>query len=278
MGEAKRKQEADRDILERQPFCCFCGDLADEIDHVPPRCFFIKNEAPRGFVFPSCKSCNRLTRQDDQTLGVIMPMSLDDGEHSSEDRRRELRLIRGLKNNNWPVISEWRHGIGGAAQKRMFRERFGADGDLMRHQGFGLVTLGEETKEIYDRFALKLGHALFFKHIGRRLTGKVIFSIINFVESNKGVIEKLLSAAPSLSHAFRNGRDLSNRFSYRFNSSIDVGCLWLVVYFGGQQVIALLAAEETFCEGLTEQVPEGFAPPNWTWLSSSFFRENRVAG
>ena len=48
MGEAKRRKKLSARILEKHPFCCYCGgnERATTIDHVPAKIVFPYKRAP----------------------------------------------------------------------------------------------------------------------------------------------------------------------------------------------------------------------------------------
>ena len=242
LGKAKQRQLSDRDMLQEHRFCCYCGALSKEPDHVPARCFFPRNIAPEEYVFPSCVACNRFTRLDEQIVGVLLTSTFKEPEGA--DQERVAKLTTGILNNSQAVAKEWRSN--GARLKRMFREAFGADGDVLRHAGYGLIELSGNTQAALDRFVLKLGHALYYKHVGRRLTGVVAYITTKNVRENAETIQNLLALAPEAPTIQRAGRSLTDRFDYRFNCGADLGVIWIVVHFGGQFIASFLAADHAF--------------------------------
>lgn len=269
MGEQKWRQQSDRSILETHKFCCYCGAPSKEPDHIPPRCFFDRNVAPHGYVFPSCVACNRLTSQDEQALGVVLPMNFRETE--SADATRTHRLMRGVVNNQLDLAREWTSDSGAVARKRAFREQFGPAGDALRHAGFGMATIGPLTWQAIDRFALKLGHAFFFKYIEQRLIGAVEYCLISTLEANNEAVSTALRIAPEIPRIGRNGRSLTNRFDYRFNHSPDLGVIWIVAYFGGQFALSIMAAETSFFQQMEAQDSKRPDSPYWRRITSEYF-------
>jgi hypothetical protein len=97
MGEARRRQWADKDLLIGAPSCIYCGKAADTVDHCPPRVFFIARAWPQGYVYPACESCNGSFRYDDQALALLVRVRAD--QEYSKDSLKEFgelgfRLIK----------------------------------------------------------------------------------------------------------------------------------------------------------------------------------------
>lgn len=53
--------------MKNEP-CCYCGDVADTKDHIPPKSFFSLEEraAIQLIKVPACKKCNNLASPSDE--------------------------------------------------------------------------------------------------------------------------------------------------------------------------------------------------------------------
>ena len=65
-----------RQFLKTHTHCAFCGGsaLATTIEHCPPRAMFQNRQWPEGFEFPSCKSCNLGTSDQDLLIAMLARM------------------------------------------------------------------------------------------------------------------------------------------------------------------------------------------------------------
>ena len=78
-----------------------------------------------------------------------------------EPRQTEWRkLVKEVKNNQPEIVNEWTSATINE-QKRYFRDAFGPYGLQLRLAGFGALTIGSLTQAAIERFAVKLGKALY---------------------------------------------------------------------------------------------------------------------
>lgn len=60
-------------FLALYPRCIFCAGLSasEESDHQPGRNLFDERIWPEGYEFPSCKPCNRATKNDEPLVDLF---------------------------------------------------------------------------------------------------------------------------------------------------------------------------------------------------------------
>ena len=52
--------------------CCYCGDFADTVDHVPSKVFLEKPYPENLPVVPCCKKCNERFSLDEEYVAVLL--------------------------------------------------------------------------------------------------------------------------------------------------------------------------------------------------------------
>jgi hypothetical protein len=173
MGQAKVNQYNRTKFLQEHPVCAYCGDLATTTDHCPPRCFFEQRNWPETYEFPACEACNQEGRRDEQVLSVIARLKLSNDE--SKIRQNEWRkLFDGVGNNQPEYIKEWLNGASSASlQKRVLRQMLGPNGDTLRRAGWGAMYWGSLTCAAVERFGIKLGKALYYRHNNELFEGDI---------------------------------------------------------------------------------------------------------
>jgi hypothetical protein len=113
MGEAKARRRAHAAILEKFPWCIYCGgaNLADTIEHMPPIQMFYQRQRPKGLEFPACKKCNHGTRHSDLVASLMGRIYPDAGTDSAKE---EIKKILSAVGNNVPgLLQEMQIGRGG---------------------------------------------------------------------------------------------------------------------------------------------------------------------
>lgn len=119
MGASKKRREQ---FFADHPRCCFCAgqNLAAEEDHQPGRVFFLGRKWPEGFVFPSCIPCNRVSRDAENRLSVLIANV--EGPEAEAAYRKRVESVR----SNYPEIIPSLLQIS-ANQKRAFVKRRGLE-------------------------------------------------------------------------------------------------------------------------------------------------------
>src|SRR5580704_10792852 len=102
----KNRSRILREFLARHPTCIFCGGNtpATTRDHVPSRQTFHNRAWPEGYEFPSCQSCNKATRHEEQVMAMISrfyPEARTDAE-----KEEMMCIIKAVRKNYPGVIPE----------------------------------------------------------------------------------------------------------------------------------------------------------------------------
>jgi hypothetical protein len=197
MGQATARRRAHAAILEKSPFCIYCGANARTIEHMPPIQMFRLRDRPKGLEFPSCKECNNGTSHSDlvaSLLGRVYP------DPKSEAVQAEIkRLFTAVANNVSGLLEEMM--INEAAQnfaKRSILNRPSLVGGVLRANGPIL-------KRHMQIFGAKLGFALHHEVYGQAVPheGGVKLCILQMqmqrgasfnLEAIKEQIQKAISA------------------------------------------------------------------------------------
>jgi len=238
MGEARQKQNRKERFKNEHPRCAYCGAPTTTIDHCPARTWFAGRHAPEGYEFPACEECNSDARSDELVMAVLTRIQL--AEVDGEAKRREFKdAVRGLFNNRRDVFDEIRD-MPATQEKRIFRERFGARGDTLRHEGWGAAAIGPATERVVRQTMIKLGKALFYKHVGRPFEGSMLVRHCSAPLDGAEFLEGLTSLAPIVVGTSRGKADLSDQFIYGLNVDPEMGVLFSVVQLNPQFIFALL--------------------------------------
>lgn len=245
MGEAKKQQQGRASVLLENDRCIYCGGQATTTDHCPPRCFFENNHWPEGYEFSACEPCNREAGGDEQVMGVLVGIKVHDGKSAVRKAKWE-KLFTGVLNNQPQIVAEWQAGGKRNDLRRALREKFGNVGDRMRRAGYGTLTLGPLTNAVVERFMVKLGKALFYRHTRQIFDGVIYAMHISSLEEGctPEFMEDILHLAPAVALTERNRKSLADQFIYRFNHSPQVGAVYAVVQFSEQftfQIISVSA-------------------------------------
>jgi hypothetical protein len=174
-------------------------------------------------------------------LAVIARSRLT-GQISNLDQEEFHKLVRGVRNNCPEIFAEWLQ-VSPVEKKRYFRKTFGALGDVMRYQKYGIVNMGNLTQMALQRFMVKLAKALFYKHNERIFDGVIYVNHVSVIDMDQPELyfEQALHFAPLMAITKRNGALLTEQFSYRFFYNSEHSILYAVVRFTDQFVAQLIA-------------------------------------
>ena len=73
--------------------CCYCGDFADTVDHVPSKVFLDKPYPENLPVVPCCKKCNEQFSLDEEYVAVLFECVRWQSFDSSQFKREKVRKI-----------------------------------------------------------------------------------------------------------------------------------------------------------------------------------------
>ena len=256
MGDAKRKSTLRAAFLAKHPQCAYCGAPATTVDHCPPRCIFVGRQWPETYAFPACEPCNDGARLDDQAIGMLVRMKLDELK-SQLDQEEWQRLARGVRNNQPTLVHEWM-SMTRNQHRNALREAFGSLGDHRRREGWGTIHLGALTEALLGRFMVRLSKALYYRHNGIVFEGVIYTRHISLLQrdTTPEFIQHMLRAAPAVSDTKRANKPLTDQFIYRFNNSAEHGVLYAVVQFSEQFIFQLIALSWAMADYL-ETVAKG---------------------
>jgi hypothetical protein len=192
MGEAKLKRRAHAKILEKYPWCIYCGGVhpADTIEHMPPISMFDRRQRPKGLEFPTCLGCNNGTRLSDlvaSVLGRAYPNALP------EDLQN---LLKGVSNNVPGLLEEMRPPQLGSTALRV-------NGPIL-------------TRHV-DIFGAKLGLALHYEAHGSPVPpgGGVQTMFFTNVSAIKGELPtQIIEMLPAPRTLKQGTREVSDQFQY----------------------------------------------------------------
>jgi hypothetical protein len=250
MGEAKRKQYSREAFLREHTTCVYCGDVATTTDHCPPRCFFEGRRWPETYEFPACEKCNQLSRLDEQAMAVLVRIRMG---NMGEVRKSELeKLLQAIANNQHELLDEWLD-VSATQHKRVFREKFGQAGDALRYAGFRALGLGPLSDALIDRFAVKLGKALYYRHNGAVFEGYIYIRICDLhvmQQKNPNIREDILRLAPVLADLQRGAKKLSDQFIYRYYHNSSSGILHAALTFASQFLLSIMMIRQDTADAL----------------------------
>ncbi len=243
MNEKKAKQHSRERLLHENPNCVYRGRVAETEDHCPPRCFFERRNWPEGYSFAACHACNQETRCDEQALAVLIRGTTTS---SSALQFEEWKgLYKGVRNNTPEFFAEWNIKQPRRGVRRVMRESFGPVGDQLRREGWGPVHIGPLTQNAINRFTVKLGKALYYRHTKEVLDGIIYACRLNTL-SDPSPIADLLNMkemSPWVAITERGKTSLSDQFIYRFLSHETLGGVYAVVRFTDQFIFGILAVK-----------------------------------
>lgn len=243
-----RKQKRET-FFRKHPSCYICGDIAKEIDHMPPRILFLRKEAPVDYEFPVCHRCNHNTSKDEQAAAFLFYQELTDIKNDIDENKRMKKIIDGIKNNNPELVNELTAHSSIVFQKKIFRETFGKNGDILRHQGYYMASLGKECQHVMFTFSYKMLHAIYYKITGIRFRGYIFCRIADLKH------EKEFHIIKDITESMKYKEDVIHRFKsqqnffYKYNISLENDVFSLSLFFGGQFIILLYGFFKKFING-----------------------------
>jgi hypothetical protein len=245
--QALRRQARKAEFLKTHPRCAYCGDVSTTVDHCPARGLFPGRIWPEGYEFPACYNCNHDAGRDEQVLALLFRLELAEGRGPASQVEFQ-KAINGLRRNQPELLSELRR-LSASKQKTWFRQAFGPDGDHMRYRGWGAATIGPLATAAINRSMLKLGKALFYKHVGRPFAGRMLIRHYSrFIEADE-FFAGLSRFTPETVVPRRANRDLTDKFIYQINCNSTLGVLFTVVQFTPQFIFAfLITSDEAVAE------------------------------
>jgi hypothetical protein len=220
VGQSKQRT---RSLLKLQPICCFCGGTtpATTIDHQPARALFDRKEWPEGYEFPACDPCNQRSKGSENALALLVRINSD--REDDPQRRSDFQKYLLAMRNNFP-------GLLRPLSTREKRQFFKSENLAKPAAGIaGLHMAGtsaEAAERTIDTVVQKVLRALHYKHTGKiaPIGDQIVFmrwftnAYVHQLEHESYAPFLSLPARPPM---VRNGRDLSDQFSYRYGVDDD---------------------------------------------------------
>jgi hypothetical protein len=215
MGNRKKLREK---FFAEHPSCCFCGGAARAVeeDHFPSRALFDDRQWPEGYVFPACKSCNRVSRREETVIAFLS--RLYSGEFNNGYNSDFEKYSRSIEREHPGLLSEM---LLSPRQARDAIKKY----NINVPEGHAKATiplLGVNNNVMNDAvimFGRKLLLALYYKHAGVPLskTGGIAIQWYTNLEASSSEIpsgfETILSGMPELK---RCNTSLTSQFSYKY--------------------------------------------------------------
>lgn len=240
MGESNARRRAHAHILEQNPWCIYCGEQADTIEHMPPRMMFRGKQRPKGLEFPSCRPCNGGTSQSDIVASLIGRLYPDPTTQVEADEFQKLLL--SVQKNVPGLLEEMRTRRAG---EKLEVKRLGVhpDSGIMRADGPIL------TKHM-KVFGAKMGFALHTEAFKMPvpLRGGVMPIWYSNAQAIRGELpENLLTFLPPL-NTLRMGRmEVSDQFGFTWAITEERGNgLFFATFRESFAVAAITALDQSF--------------------------------
>jgi len=90
---------------------------------------------------------------------------------------------------------------------------------------------------------VKLGKALYYRHLGVLLNGMVFVRHISSLVENATpeIFDSMLRIVPEIAAPSRANQPLTDQFIYRFNQKPDMGVIYAIVHFNEQMMFQIMA-------------------------------------
>jgi hypothetical protein len=191
-------------------------------------CLFDNRQWPQGYEFPACQRCNRVSRHDEQIIGLLSRIY---PEPATKEMDREFDERLRAVADNYPGLLEEMMPKAGQVANNLSEYRIPSVGGAP--VAF-LSVSGPIVSAGVTNFGRKLFLALSYKHTGRILPmdgGIAIRWYSNLQIENDEIPEELaplVSGFPSLK---RSNMDLSDQFFYRFGVTDDLKASVYLTFF-----------------------------------------------
>lgn len=189
---------------------------------------FANREAPEGFVFPACSTCNSGYRLEDQISGLIAALA---GSQSLETHRQWQKLLEGVRNNqpqHLPTVDL------SANDKRKILVDLGIDKEPgSAFADVPLVAIPVGVRATIERWLRKMLLAIYYREQGAIFAPSgLVSSIVIF---NAYLLRKkdpiVLPRFCNIRRTSLRGRDMSDEFSYNWEFDAQNGVFGAAAFF-----------------------------------------------
>ena len=256
MGEAKRKQTLKDRIIERQPFCVYCGGEtpATTVDHMPPITMFDLRDRPKGLEFSACHDCNMSSSKVDLVAG-LMSRIFPNSERAGA--KEELgKIMKNVNRFNPGLLEEMRPS---RDKLEGFLRKFGK---MPPNIGGPLNASGPLLNAAMNKFAAKLGLALHYHTTGSILpvTGALGVRWFSNFEAWQGKLpEELVGMFPNPKTLKQGQKHVSDQFLYDSIHAPEAGMSGHYATFRNSFAVMAIAAEVDN-EAVNEKTKNMFRP------------------
>lgn len=241
MGQSQKKKLS---LLTQCPHCIYCGELATEVDHCPPRSFFTKRAWPEGFAFSCCKPCNEVSAPIEQQLALFVRLNEKPNFH--DDFQAEYKASwRGLRNNHLPVANE----LFATKMTPFGYPNWSGRGPFNAYDPYpriGRAFVGPLLQESIALFAGKIGKAIHFHETQRTLspTKPLLFSFVTNTQHSNELFTEIRSFVRRKLDPQRGNTRLHDQFSYTATILDEAGFAVYFVKFNEALVLIICLAND----------------------------------
>jgi hypothetical protein len=242
MGNQRARRE---EFFRAHPTCCFCGGSTAAIteDHIPARSLFRNKQWPQSYVFPACSYCNKASSLDELVLGWLVRAQL--GIYAGDDKKEFQSALEKFQRRRPEWFAKMKEMTRTETRQHLRSHSLSAS-DFPGGEIYGM-TLPEEITDALDRYAKKLGKALYYLHTQRIVpsSGVVMSKAMTNAEfmSPRFPLSKfdVMTIAPPMSRA---NCDLSDQFAYRYGVPEEGGGAAFLIQFRQSTVMLVTVYED----------------------------------
>lgn len=205
--------------------CIFCGGLrpATTEEHCPPRALFRDKAWPEGYAFPACKDCNGGSSDDDLIVAFLAQLRIGADQATQQKAGGLMKAV----NRQHPGFLRQMVDLS-AVEARAVARRLGMSPEPgQTYQQMGVVRIPEAMHSGVESVAAKFTKGVYFRHTGAVFPadGGILFHWFTNAQLREhgsipvlDVFAQFAAVEPPLT---RNGRNLSDQFSYRYSAAED---------------------------------------------------------
>lgn len=190
--------------------CIYCGgvNIADTIDHMPPKVIFHGDHRPQGLEFPACEDCNRSAGITDTVVGLLSRLYPPSEDHQRSDE--VAQLLQAVANNAPGALEEM---LVSSARSRRQLIREGLPEEL------GILNVGGPVVTSHlEAFAARQALAMHYQRLGTPvpLDGGVVCRVFSNLDALRGGIPDAIFQMVGEPETLRQGRrwEVGEQFLY----------------------------------------------------------------
>lgn len=172
-----------------EKICCYCGELADTVDHVPSKVFLDEPYPENLPAVPCCRKCNELFSLDEEFIAVLLECVRSQTFDVERFKRGKVKkivehtpaIMTTVRNSVSPLLDE--HFTVNQEDVRLNRVltklvaghlRFEGLDQLFLHEGFKMFFYQDVhvNREFYQRF-----HSPIMSHLLPEVGSRALFAV-----------------------------------------------------------------------------------------------------